>query len=163
MLPGFDAILRRGDTVIGYGECGLLLACRSEKTECVEVSRLLAWSAAQWHHTPLGAQAVLARRRAGWRDEAVDLTILVCTQTLLDLAMQTLSRPLSRFRARRYLRRARHWVRLAHLLRAEYPDPRLDFALSRHADVVADIAARGGIPSSVGWSFLVSQTPRGFA
>ena len=163
MLPGFDAILRRGDTVIGYGECGLLLACRSEKTECEEVSRLLAWSVAQWHHTPLGAQTVLARRRADWRDEAVDLTILVCSQTLLDLAMQTLSRPLSWFRAHRYLRRARHWVRLAHLLRMEYPDPRLDFALSRHADVVSDIAARGGIPSSVGWSFLVSQTPRGFA
>lgn len=162
-FPGFDMILRHEDTVVGYGGCGLLLVYRPEGVECGEISDLLAWSAAQWHHTPLGAQTALARQTDGWCDEAVDLTILVCSQTLLDAAEQALSRPLSWFRAHRYLRRVRHVVRLAHLLRAEHPDPRLNFALSRHTDILSDIAARGGIPSSVGWSFLVSQTPRGFA
>lgn len=91
------------------------------------------------------------------------MAILICSDALSALTENTLRHPLTVITALEYDERSRPLVRLAHLLRAERPDPRLDFALSRHADVLSDIAGRGGIPSSVGWSFLVSQTPRGFA
>jgi len=160
-LPEFDQVRKRGDGIVAFGRTGLLLTYMPTGGQCPEAGGLLAWSQAKRHHAPLGAQAVLTgRKTSDWTGEAVDLTILVCSQTLHDLAAWVLAGPLTPWRVHRYLRGARPWVRLAHLLAVDHTDPRLEVALAHHRDVMGDIAVRGGIPSSVGWSLLVSQISR---
>lgn len=160
-LPGFDQVRERGGGIVAFGRTGLLLTCMPTGGQCPEAGWLLAWSRAKRHHAPLGAQTVLTERKTSdWTGEAVDLTILVCSQTLHDLAAWVLAGPLTPWRVHRYLRDARPWVRLAHLLAVDHADPRLEVALAHHRDVMGDIAVRGGVPSSVGWSLLISWMSR---
>lgn len=154
--------MREGD-VIAFGRTGLLLTYMPTGRQCPEAGWLLAWSRAKWHHAPLGVQTVLTGgKTSDWVSQAVDLTILVCSQTLHDFAAWVLARPLTWWRVHRYLHDARPWVRLAHLLAVDHADPRLEAALAHHKEIMEDIAVRGGIPPSVGWSLLVSQVSRLF-
>lgn len=160
-LPGFDAFRRNGNVLAGYGETGLLLIYRPDDSESKSADRLLEWSRRLRGRMPLGVQATFSYRPENrWQGEAMDMTTLICCNSLLDLVENVLRRPLTISSVLEYDAGSRPLVRPAHLLQAEHPDSRLDFVLSRHADVMADIANRGGVPSSVGWSLLVSQIPR---